>query len=199
MSTQPTENNKRKKNLIATIVTTGAELVTSPPPWHSMEHAFQISHSRAGVRAPSCIPCCTRCGWAADFMLPQSVTPQSNANPRYLPSPFLPLPLHLPPVDLSHRQTKARADDMQKTAMSTPAPGRRIKSRAREHVCPAISVWGCAQGSLGTPLPVQNSCLLECSSSSSPPELGGAGGDTVLVYLFWSMHLVSLMSLFMCW
>lgn len=135
-----------------------------------MEHTFQTSHSRAAVRVPSCIPYCTRCGWTADFMLPQSVTPQSNANSCYLPFllPFL-CPSTSPAADLSHRQTKARADDMQKTAMSTNAPSRRIKTTAREHICPACSVSVSVQGFLGTPLPVQNSCLLECSSSSSPP------------------------------
>lgn len=165
MSTQPTENNKRreKKNQISTIVTIP---VTSPPPWHSMEHTFQTSHTRAAVRAPSCIPYCTRCGWTADFMLLQSVTPQSNANSCYLP--FL-CPSTSPAADLSHRQTKARADDMQKTAMSTNAPNHKIKTTARERICPACSVSVSAQDFLGTPLPVQNSCLLECSSSSSPP------------------------------
>ena len=170
-----------------------------------MEHTFQntASHSRPGVRVPSCISCCTKCGWTADFMLPQSVTSLSNANPAN-PVPYPPS-LQSTPLNgslLPQEGGKGRQyakDRHVNTCHSAVGGDANTLKHSKLHVCPASCVSGCAQGSLGTPLPVQNSCLLESPSSSSLTWLGAAGGDAVLFCLFWSMHLVSLMSLFMCW
>ena len=101
------------------------------------------SHSRPGVRVPACTPCCTRCGWTADFMLPRSVTAmQCKPGQPPPPPPHTPLlpPSPLPsatPLSTSqslstggpphqHHQRQLRADDMQQTALSTVVPSRRM-------------------------------------------------------------------------
>lgn len=184
-----------------------------------MWHTFQTtaSHSRLGVWVPTCVPCCTTCGWTADFMLPRSVTAM-QCKPGHPCTPSPP-PLHsavpclLPP---SYQLAPTTRESWGQTICNRlpyqqlfPAVGLEPLSdrdgntcKHSERTCLSCSfcVRMCAGLSGNTP-----SCTelcLECSSSSSPPwpELSEqAGGDIVLVCLFWSMHLVSLMSLFMCW
>ena len=148
-----------------------------------MEHTFQTtaSHSRPGVRVPSCIPCCTRCGWIADFLLPWSVTTMLTWNqptislPSHLLLPSV-IPYWLPwVVNWSHRQWKARADNMQQTAMSTAVPRCRITNRNEntcKHMRTCRSCSFCFRMHAGlsrNTLTCTELCLLECSSSSPSP------------------------------